>query len=62
MGSRSDLVDATNFIQKHNIHPVVSHVIQGLERFEEGFELMKSGDHFGKIVMRVNEPLPKNKL
>ena len=62
MGSRADLLEATNFIQKHHIVPVVSHVINGLDRFEEGFKLMAHGDQFGKIVMRVNIQLPMNKL
>ncbi|KAG1827428.1 uncharacterized protein BJ212DRAFT_1565534 [Suillus subaureus] len=40
MGSLKDLTDATMF---------------GLEAAEEGFELMKRGDQFGKIVIRIND-------
>ncbi|KAH8106922.1 hypothetical protein BXZ70DRAFT_915626 [Cristinia sonorae] len=53
MGSHQDLIDATNFIAEHKIVPVVSHVLDGLESAEEGFKLVQSSDHFGKVVMRI---------
>lgn len=53
MGSHKDLIDATNFITKHRLVPIVSHVIEGLEKAEQGFELMKRGQQFGKIVIRL---------
>jgi D-arabinose 1-dehydrogenase-like Zn-dependent alcohol dehydrogenase len=53
MGSRQDLIDATNFIAQHRVVPVVSHVLDGLESAEEGFKLMERGDQFGKIVIRL---------
>ncbi|KAL0946427.1 hypothetical protein HGRIS_012650 [Hohenbuehelia grisea] len=53
MGSHQDLIDATDFIAKHKIVPAVSHTLDGLESAEEGFELIKHGDHFGKIVIKV---------
>ncbi|KAG2106766.1 uncharacterized protein F5147DRAFT_746199 [Suillus discolor] len=55
MGSLKDLTDATTFMSEHRIVPVVSHVLEGLEAAEEGFELMKRGDQFGKIVIRIND-------
>jgi hypothetical protein len=55
MGSHKDLIDATNFMVEHRIVPVVSHVLDGLESAEEGFELMKRGDQFGKIVIKIRE-------
>ncbi|KAF9225905.1 NAD(P)-binding protein [Gyrodon lividus] len=55
MGSHKDLVDASNFMAEHHIVPVVSHVFEGLGSAEEGFELMKRGDQFGKIVIRMDE-------
>ncbi|KAG0693074.1 hypothetical protein DFH29DRAFT_965780 [Suillus ampliporus] len=45
MGSYKDLTDATKFVSEHRIVPV------GFEAAEEGFELMKRGDQFGKIVI-----------
>ncbi|EKM55116.1 uncharacterized protein PHACADRAFT_195141 [Phanerochaete carnosa HHB-10118-sp] len=53
MGSHQDLVDATKFLSKHRIIPVVSHVLDGLENAEEGFKILQKGDQFGKVVIRV---------
>ncbi|KAF9517984.1 hypothetical protein BS47DRAFT_1482931 [Hydnum rufescens UP504] len=41
MGSRQELIDATAFIEKHRIVPVVSHVLRGLEEAEQGFEILR---------------------
>ncbi|KAF9532823.1 hypothetical protein CPB83DRAFT_867255 [Crepidotus variabilis] len=54
LGSLKDLKDATEFIAQHRVTPVVSHVVEGLEAAEEGFELMKSGNQFGKIVIALD--------
>lgn len=54
MGSHQDLVDATWFMAEHAIVPVVSHVLEGLGSAEQGFELMKHGNQFGKIVVRMD--------
>ncbi|KAI0957910.1 hypothetical protein AcW1_006149 [Taiwanofungus camphoratus] len=53
MGSHKDLVDATNFLAENRIVPIVSHVLDGLEAADEGFELIKRGEQFGKIVLLV---------
>ena len=53
MGSRQDLINATHFLAEHKIVPIVSHVFSGLESAEEGFETMRRGDQFGKIVIRI---------
>jgi D-arabinose 1-dehydrogenase-like Zn-dependent alcohol dehydrogenase len=55
MGSHTDLIAATDFLSKHRIVPAVSHVLEGLESAEEGFEIMKKGDAFGKIVIKIKE-------
>lgn len=54
-GSHRDLEDATRFIAKHNIVPIVSHVLDGLESAEEGFRLIERGDQFGKVVIKLRE-------
>lgn len=54
MGSHKDLTDATQFIAKHRIVPTVSTVLEGLEAAEEGFELIRRGEQFGKVVIRMN--------
>ncbi|KAG6336998.1 hypothetical protein ID866_2099 [Astraeus odoratus] len=55
MGSHQDLIDATKFMAEHRITPVVSHILDGLEAAEKGFELLKGGEQFGKIVIRMKE-------
>lgn len=60
MGSHKDLLDATNFIKKHRVKPIVSTVLNGLDDYEKGFEMMSRGDQFGKIVMKVHREISSN--
>lgn len=53
MGSHQDLIDATKFLAQHKIVPVVSHVLDGLESSEEGFNLIQHGQQFGKVVIKL---------
>ncbi|EGN95835.1 hypothetical protein SERLA73DRAFT_155109 [Serpula lacrymans var. lacrymans S7.3] len=53
MGSHKDLLDATKFMAEHRITPIVSQVVNGLAATEEGFDIMKRGDQFGKIVIKL---------
>ncbi|KAH9833073.1 uncharacterized protein C8Q71DRAFT_252086 [Rhodofomes roseus] len=53
MGSHKDLVDATAFLAEHRLVPIVSHVLDGLENAEQGFELISKGKQFGKVVIRI---------
>ncbi|KAI9511101.1 hypothetical protein F5148DRAFT_1173734 [Russula earlei] len=62
MGSKADLQAATDFIARHRITPIVSHVLDGLENAEEGFDLLSRGDHFGKIVIRMDSTPTSAKL
>jgi D-arabinose 1-dehydrogenase-like Zn-dependent alcohol dehydrogenase len=55
MGSHRELIEATNFIAEHKIVPLVSDVIYGLEEFEKGFEIMKRGSQFGKVVIHMRK-------
>lgn len=55
MGSVKDFIDATKFLSEQRIVPVVSHVLEGLEAAEEGYELLKRGDQFGKIVIKIDD-------
>ncbi|CAK5267074.1 unnamed protein product [Mycena citricolor] len=56
LGSRKDLISATEFVEKHKIVPIVGKVLTGLESAEEGFEIMEKGTQFGKIVIKVGWP------
>jgi len=53
MGSQKDLEDATNFIAEKKLVPVISHTIDGLESIETGFKILKKGEQFGKVVVKI---------
>ncbi|KAI0362574.1 NAD-P-binding protein [Trametes cingulata] len=59
MGSKQDLIDATNFLAQHHIVPIVSDVLDGLEAAEQGFQILERGDHFGKVVIRLTPDSPR---
>ncbi len=50
MGSKSELLALTQLVAKSNIHPPIEAVIP-LAQARRGFELLESGDVFGKIVV-----------
>ncbi|KAF8601508.1 NAD(P)-binding protein [Ceratobasidium sp. AG-I] len=62
MGSTAELRAATQFAAEHNIRPIVSTVLEGLENAEKGFELLASGKELGKIVVRVDGKSSGSKL
>ncbi|GAA5853859.1 hypothetical protein JCM8547_007476 [Rhodosporidiobolus lusitaniae] len=53
MGSRDEFFKAIAFIAKHKIQPVIDTVLDGLDKAEEGFELLKKGGQFGKVVITI---------
>jgi NADPH-dependent curcumin reductase CurA len=59
MGSTQDWIDSTRFMEEHKIVPVVSHVLDGLDSAEQGFDLLKSGEQFGKIIIRIGDTSAK---
>jgi D-arabinose 1-dehydrogenase-like Zn-dependent alcohol dehydrogenase len=56
MGSRQELISATKFLSEKKIVPIVCSVVNGLDRAEEGFDLIASGSQFGKIVISIGNP------
>lgn len=62
MGSHKDFVDATEFLVKHKLAPIVGHVLAGLESAEEGFEILKNGSQFGKVVIQIEKSAGKASL
>jgi NADPH-dependent curcumin reductase CurA len=60
MGSHKDLVDATAFLDQNKIVPIVSNVLDGLESAEQGFDLLKKGEQFGKVVIKLRPPVKAN--
>ncbi|KAI5478509.1 hypothetical protein MNV49_005037 [Pseudohyphozyma bogoriensis] len=53
MGSLREFKEAVSFINEKKINFVVDTVLDGLDKAEEGFERMKEGKQFGKIVIKV---------
>ncbi|KAJ7038785.1 hypothetical protein C8F04DRAFT_1088487 [Mycena alexandri] len=62
MGSRADMVAATDFLAQHKIIPVVATVLPGLAAAADGFKTMEKGSQFGKLVIKVGEPSVKANL
>ncbi|KAF9170889.1 hypothetical protein BGX21_010288 [Mortierella sp. AD011] len=56
MGSRLEFEQMLEFVSKHKLKPVVSQVWQGLESVDEGFNTMKNGSQFGKLVLSLKTP------
>ncbi|GAA6064139.1 hypothetical protein JCM10212_005140 [Sporobolomyces blumeae] len=61
MGSREEFFSAVRFIGEHKVKPVVDTVLDGLEEAEKGFQLLKEGGQFGKVVITIAKD-EKNKL
>ncbi|CAO3647298.1 unnamed protein product [Cunninghamella blakesleeana] len=60
MGSRQEFQEMVNFVGKHKIKPIVSHVWQGLTEssIHEAINTMKNGEQFGKLVLEINNSHP----
>jgi D-arabinose 1-dehydrogenase-like Zn-dependent alcohol dehydrogenase len=54
VGSRADFEAMNAFIEKHKLKPVVDRVFDYTDA-PAAFDLMRSGNFFGKIVIRVSE-------
>jgi NADPH:quinone reductase-like Zn-dependent oxidoreductase len=52
VGSREDFEAMNAFIEKNNVRPVIDKVFEFTDA-REAYELMDSGGHFGKIVIRL---------
>ncbi|SGZ32348.1 BQ5605_C040g11860 [Microbotryum silenes-dioicae] len=55
MGSREEFFESVKFTDRYGIRPVVADVLDGLEEAEKGFEILKKGSQFGKIVIYLGE-------
>ncbi|KAF2193680.1 NAD(P)-binding protein [Zopfia rhizophila CBS 207.26] len=53
-GPRDRFEEVLEFYKEKEIHPVVDRVF-GFEEGKEAFEYLFSGEHFGKVVIRVKE-------
>jgi zinc-binding alcohol dehydrogenase/oxidoreductase len=53
MGSRREFVEMLSFVEQHKLHVDVDCVLSGLSQAEQGFEKMREGKQFGKIVIQI---------
>lgn len=54
MGSISDFQNMLHFVKAHQVKPVIDSVFD-LKDFHKAFDRIRSGDHFGKIVLRIRD-------
>lgn len=66
MGSRKEFKDMVAFVNEHNIKPIVSRVVRGIDNIKEIdqlFDEMKEGKQFGKLVIELgSDAAPTSKL
>ena len=54
VGSREDHMELNNFMEKHEIHPVIGKTV-GIDNAINEIYGMSSGSHFGKIVIDISD-------
>ena len=54
VGSREDHMELNNFMEKHEIHPVIGKTV-GIDEAINEIYGMSSGSHFGKIVINIGD-------
>ena len=54
VGSREDHMELNNFMEKHEIHPVIGKTV-GFDNAIDEIYGMSSGSHFGKIVIDISD-------
>lgn len=52
MGTRDEFLSMIDFVESRKLKPVIDSVFP-LDQVPQAFDRMKSGDHFGKIVLRL---------
>jgi len=53
LGSQAELEEATAFIAKHSIVPIISETLEGIDNAPKGFDLLQQGNQMGKIVVKI---------
>lgn len=54
MGSNKEFAEMVKLIDEKKIKPLVSHVVNGLDKAEEGWSYLKDGKQFGKVVIQIS--------
>lgn len=53
MGSRAEFEKMLEFVEEHQIRPVVGDVFEGIENVPEAIQHLRDAKHFGKVVVTV---------
>ncbi|KAF9351842.1 hypothetical protein BGX34_000323 [Mortierella sp. NVP85] len=53
MGSRAEYQKMLEFVEEHQIRPVVGDVFEGIENVPEAIQHLRDAKHFGKVVVTV---------
>ncbi|KAF2010439.1 NAD(P)-binding protein [Aaosphaeria arxii CBS 175.79] len=64
MGSRKEFAEMVDFVNKKNLKPVVSRVVNGLDlaAIDTLFDDMKNASQFGKLVVQIDNGSSSSKL
>lgn len=58
-GSRKEFQDMVRFVKDHQIHPVISSVVENalenLEELDKMFDMMKDSSQFGKLCVTIGD-------
>lgn len=52
MGNDQEFVDMVQFVNKHNIRPVIDSIFP-LANYQKGYDRMRKGEQFGKIIFKI---------
>jgi len=53
MGTRDEFLSMLDFVESRKLKPVIDSTFK-LDQLPQAIERMKSGEHFGKIILRIN--------
>ena len=62
MGSRKEFREMVKLVNDRQVKPIIDAVVDGLERADECFTIMKEGSQFGKLVILVAKDAEAPKL
>lgn len=65
MGSRKEFRDMVAFVNEHDIKPIVSRTVKGIDNLKDIdalFDDIKNGSQFGKLVIELGDDGTSSKL
>lgn len=53
MGSLAEFKQMVRFVEDYQIQPIIFKTLSGFKDAAEGFEIIKKGQQFGKVVVKI---------